>query len=109
MDRQADHSQPSSDVSVLCRADNAPAQFVLNDGTVYSGFSFGANTSVSGECVFQTGTFRQRLSCFVVLFFSWYLCTFCFSACRHFGSRHSFKTVIYFRLVLRLMYLYCIF
>jgi hypothetical protein len=28
---------------------------VLADGTIYQGISFGAEQSVSGECVFQTG------------------------------------------------------
>eukprot|EP00727_Mastigamoeba_balamuthi_P006360 m51a1_g2344 cad protein, putative (2177) ;mRNA; f:563303-570346 len=31
------------------------ARLVLDDGTVYEGESFGADRSVSGECVFQTG------------------------------------------------------
>lgn len=30
-------------------------ELVLEDGTVMSGYSFGANTSVSGEVVFNTG------------------------------------------------------
>lgn len=30
----------------------------LADGTFYHGFSFGATTSASGECVFQTGKFN---------------------------------------------------
>ena len=29
----------------------------LQDGSVFQGFSFGAEKSVSGECVFQTGNF----------------------------------------------------
>jgi hypothetical protein len=31
----------------------------LKDGTIYSGQSFGAHKSISGECVFQTGTFLK--------------------------------------------------
>jgi carbamoylphosphate synthase small subunit len=31
------------------------ASLVLADGTTYEGQSFGAELSVSGECVFQTG------------------------------------------------------
>ena len=33
----------------------------LQDGTAYQGYSFGAEKSVSGELVFQTGKFRARL------------------------------------------------
>ncbi|KAL6080601.1 Pyrimidine synthesis [Balamuthia mandrillaris] len=31
------------------------AKLVLQDGSVYQGFSFGAERSIGGECVFQTG------------------------------------------------------
>lgn len=31
------------------------AEFVLEDGTRYTGYSFGGRTSVSGEVVFNTG------------------------------------------------------
>ncbi|MFH1240604.1 MAG: carbamoyl-phosphate synthase domain-containing protein, partial [Candidatus Diapherotrites archaeon] len=32
-----------------------PAKLILEDGSVFNGFSFGADTSVSGEVVFNTG------------------------------------------------------
>ncbi|KAI9278096.1 hypothetical protein BY458DRAFT_554103 [Sporodiniella umbellata] len=35
--------------------DVTTAAFVLKDGTSYQGISFGAEKSISGECVFQTG------------------------------------------------------
>jgi len=36
-------------------SDKTPCQLVLEDGTVYRGFSFGARRPVSGEVVFNTG------------------------------------------------------
>jgi hypothetical protein len=35
--------------------DAKPAVLCLKDGTVYQGYSFGAEKSICGECVFQTG------------------------------------------------------
>jgi carbamoylphosphate synthase small subunit len=35
--------------------EHVPATLVLEDGTKYHGYSFGAMRSVSGEAVFQTG------------------------------------------------------
>eukprot|EP01117_Protostelium_nocturnum_P013109 TRINITY_DN4871_c0_g2_i1.p1 TRINITY_DN4871_c0_g2~~TRINITY_DN4871_c0_g2_i1.p1 ORF type:complete len:2171 (+),score=452.39 TRINITY_DN4871_c0_g2_i1:102-6614(+) len=32
-----------------------PGRLILEDGTIFEGFSFGATQSSSGECVFQTG------------------------------------------------------
>lgn len=32
----------------------------LADGSAYEGYSFGADKSITGECVFQTGMQRQR-------------------------------------------------
>ena len=34
------------------------ARLVLEDGTTYNGFSFGAPVGVAGEVVFQTGMVR---------------------------------------------------
>lgn len=33
----------------------APAWLILEDGSEYAGFSFGAQVSIAGEVVFQTG------------------------------------------------------
>lgn len=61
MDRQSENAQPVHDAHVLARADNSAARFILNDGSSYSGFSFGAHVSISGECVFQTGASGKPL------------------------------------------------
>lgn len=36
------------------------ATLVLHDGTAYQGISFGAEQSVAGECVFQTGMWGRE-------------------------------------------------
>ena len=33
------------------------ASLLLDDGSIFMGISFGAKKSISGECVFQTGSF----------------------------------------------------
>lgn len=38
--------------------DVTTAAFVLKDGKSFQGISFGAEKSISGECVFQTGKFH---------------------------------------------------
>ena len=51
---------PAPPVTAPLHADAPPSDAVLefNDGTAYSGISFGAEgKSVAGECVFQTGIF----------------------------------------------------
>jgi len=38
-----------------------PAELILDDGSRFEGWSFGAATSAAGEAVFQTGTAGARL------------------------------------------------
>src|SRR5277367_3167843 len=46
---------PPVSAQLLGAADEALISLELEDGTVYQGYSFGAQKSVAGELVFQTG------------------------------------------------------
>ena len=46
---------PPVSAQLLAAADEALISLELEDGTVYQGYSFGAQKSVAGELVFQTG------------------------------------------------------
>jgi carbamoyl-phosphate synthase/aspartate carbamoyltransferase len=48
---------PHRPVTAYDDKDVTTATLLMKDGTSYQGISFGAETSISGECVFQTGTF----------------------------------------------------
>jgi hypothetical protein len=47
-------------MAAAVKSDGPDAVLELADGTTYAGMSFGADTSVAGECVFQTGEFHRR-------------------------------------------------
>jgi carbamoyl-phosphate synthase/aspartate carbamoyltransferase len=48
---------PHRPVTAYDDKDVTTATLLMKDGTSYQGISFGAETSISGECVFQTGKF----------------------------------------------------
>jgi hypothetical protein len=45
---------------------NPNAELILEDGTSFKGVSFGADVSISGEAVFQTGI--EIIFIFIILF-----------------------------------------
>jgi len=53
--RRGVHSEEDHDPAHLLRPDPVEASLVLDDGTVIKGISFGAQQSVAGEVVFNTG------------------------------------------------------
>ncbi|KNC78888.1 protein URA1 [Sphaeroforma arctica JP610] len=50
-----EHIQNQNDTQEVHREGLVEAQLVLEDGTVFQGFSFGSERSTAGEAVFQTG------------------------------------------------------
>lgn len=53
---------PTSPVSPFDANTQKIATLLLKDGTAYNGISFGAEKSVAGECVFQTGNYNYYYS-----------------------------------------------
>jgi hypothetical protein len=51
---------PFPPVHPLLDSNSDLATLVLADGSSYKGYSFGANKSISGECVFQTGKHSSK-------------------------------------------------
>ena len=56
-----------------------PAKLVLEDGTVFEGTCFGAQTSMAGEVVFQTGMvgYPESLTGMILLFLPVCACLAC--------------------------------
>lgn len=56
----------SSETPALINNNAKKVILELDDGTLYQGYSFGAEKSVSGELVFQTGI-KININCIIVL------------------------------------------